>query len=64
MVNKFVFDSRTSSVNAVGITSGRPWLVRGLRLTLIAAAIGASIVGFGFAARQTSTDTIAGSANP
>ncbi len=57
MVNKFVYDRHTSSVAAVsGMPSaGTPsWMLRLARATLIAAAIGASMVGMGMAATADS----------
>lgn len=53
MVNKFVYDAETSSVSSasgVRVAPGPSLWLRVGRATLIAAAIGASIVGMGMAA--------------
>lgn len=53
MVNKFVYDTHTSSVAAVSGASpqhGASAMTRFVRAVLITAAIGASLVGMGVAA--------------
>ena len=54
MVRKFVFDSDTGSLNDVsGVrpqVERRELLFRSLRATVIAAAVGASLLAFGLAA--------------
>lgn len=53
MVNKFVYDSHTSSLAAVPAAgSGGAWVGRALRTVLILAAIGASVAALGFAAHS------------